>query len=144
MFYHFPEWGLLFPWNRPQIEGINGFYCLFRKTHTKWGERSCPNSETVEVVLNPGPFDRKVRCSTTGGFEPLFPRPKVRRSTTRPPRPIYAATNKENNDSVTVTEIHTNTSDYLDGCMNNTNWTHCNKQGEQRHCDSHRDSHEHL
>ena len=140
MFYHFPEWGLLFPWNRHQIERTNGFYTLFRKRHTKWGEQSCPSSETVEVVLNPGPFDQKVRCSTTGGFEPRSLRLKVRRSTTRPPRPIYAATNKENSDSVTVTEIHRNTCDGLsgyehyddlDGCVNNNICTRCNKQGEQ-------------
>ena len=31
------------------------------------------------MVLNPGPFDRKVRRSATGGFEPRSPRPKVRR-----------------------------------------------------------------
>ena len=38
------------------------------------------------MVLNPSPFDRKVRRSATGGFEPRSPRPKVRCSTTRPPR----------------------------------------------------------
>ena len=43
----------------------------------------------------------------------------------------HYATNKENSDVVTVTEIHTNTCDGLDGCVNNNNWTRCNKQGGQ-------------
>ena len=30
------------PWHRLQVEGTNGFYCLFRKTNAKWGERNCP------------------------------------------------------------------------------------------------------
>ena len=56
----------------------------------------------------------------------------------------HYVTNKENNYIVTVTDIHKNTCDGLDGCVNNNNWTRCNKQGEQWHCDSHRDSKEHL
>ena len=43
----------------------------------------------------------------------------------------HVATNKENNDIVTVTEIDRNSCDGLDGCVNNNNWTRCNKQGEQ-------------
>ena len=43
----------------------------------------------------------------------------------------HAATYKENNDTVTVTEIHMNTYDGLDGCVNNDNWTRCNKQAER-------------
>ena len=42
-----------------------------------------------------------------------------------------ATTHKENNDIVTVTEIHMKTCDGLDGCVNNNNWTRCNKLGEQ-------------
>ena len=76
-----------FPWHRHQIEGTNSFYCLFRKTQAKWGKRNCPSFETAEVILNPGPFNRKVRCSTTGGFEPRIPRLTVRYSTMRPLRP---------------------------------------------------------
>ena len=41
-----------------------------------------------QVVLNPGPLDQKVQLSTTGGFEPRSPRPKVWCSATQPPRPI--------------------------------------------------------
>ena len=44
-----------------------------------------------QVVLNPGPFDQKVRRSATGDFEPRSPRPKVRRCTTRPPRPTIGS-----------------------------------------------------
>ena len=43
----------------------------------------------------------------------------------------HIATNKENNDIVTVTDINRNTCVSLDGYVNNNNWTHCNKQGEQ-------------
>ena len=43
----------------------------------------------------------------------------------------HVATNKENNDIVTVTEVQRNTCDDLDGCVNNNNWTRCNKQREQ-------------
>ena len=30
----------------------NSFYCLFRKTRAKWGERNCPSFETAEVESN--------------------------------------------------------------------------------------------
>ena len=50
----------------------------------------------------------------------------------------HYATNKEDNDIVTVTEIHRNSCDGLDGCVNNNNWICCNKPGEQLHCESHR------
>ena len=43
----------------------------------------------------------------------------------------HVATNKENNDIVTVTEIDRNSCDGLGGCVNNNNWTRCNKQREQ-------------
>ena len=44
-----------FPWHRHQVEGTNGFYCLFRKTQAKWGKQSCPSFKIAEVVLNPVP-----------------------------------------------------------------------------------------
>ena len=55
-----------------------------------------------QVVLNPGPFDRKVRRSATGGFEPRSPRPKVRRCTTRPPRPTPLLLNKCKTEAVVI------------------------------------------
>ena len=48
-----------FPWHRHQIEGTNGFYCFFRKTQGKWGERNYPSFETAEVVSSPVHFNRK-------------------------------------------------------------------------------------
>ena len=48
-----------FPWHRNQIEWPNSFYCLFRKTQAKWGERNCPSFETAELESNHRPLDRQ-------------------------------------------------------------------------------------
>ncbi|KAI0235523.1 hypothetical protein LSAT2_013965 [Lamellibrachia satsuma] len=37
--------------NQPGV-WTNGFYCLFRKTWAKWGERNCPSFEMAEVESN--------------------------------------------------------------------------------------------
>ena len=37
---HLPPVIFYFPWQRHQIEGTNGFYCLIRKTLAKWGKGS--------------------------------------------------------------------------------------------------------
>ena len=44
-----------FPWHRHQTEGIDGFYCLFRKTQAMCGERNCPTFETAGVDSTDSP-----------------------------------------------------------------------------------------
>ena len=48
----YPLCGIFFfPWHRHQIEGTDGFWCLFQKTLAKWGKRNCQSFQAASAGL---------------------------------------------------------------------------------------------
>ena len=64
-----------FPWQRHQIQGTDGFSCLFRKTLAKRGKRNCQSfvAKLAQQDSNPGPPGRQSNALTNSATAPPEP-----------------------------------------------------------------------